>query len=49
MFNIEEGDHRRFLHFLHKHDCQIPFQPYRRHGDRPEPPSADEFESAVRE
>ena len=33
MFNIDEDDYRRFLHFLRKHDCQIPFQQYRRYGD----------------
>ena len=32
MFNIEDGDYKRFLHFLRKHDCQIPFQQYRRYA-----------------
>ena len=29
MFNIEQQDYRRFLNFLRKHHCQLPFKEYR--------------------
>ena len=29
MFNMEPGDYKRFLGFLRKHDCQLPFKEYR--------------------
>jgi transcriptional regulator with PAS, ATPase and Fis domain len=29
MFNMEARDYKRFLNFLRKHDCQIPFKEYR--------------------
>lgn len=29
MFNLEQRDYKRFLNFLRKHDCQIPFKEYR--------------------
>jgi two-component system NtrC family response regulator len=29
LFNIEGGDYKRFLNFLRKHDCQLPFRDYR--------------------
>ena len=29
MFNMEDGDYKRFLNFLRKHDCQVPFKEYR--------------------
>jgi transcriptional regulator with PAS, ATPase and Fis domain len=29
LFNMEPGDYKRFLNFLRKHDCQLPFQQYR--------------------
>ena len=29
MFNMVEGDYKRFLNFLRKHDCQMPFQRFR--------------------
>jgi transcriptional regulator with PAS, ATPase and Fis domain len=29
MFNMEQGDYKRFLNFLRKHDCQLPFKNYR--------------------
>ena len=29
LFNMEQGDYKRFLNFLRKHDCQIPFKEYR--------------------
>lgn len=29
LFNMEPGDYKRFLNFLRKHDCQVPFRDYR--------------------
>jgi hypothetical protein len=29
MFSMQEADYKRFLNFLRKHDCQIPFKEYR--------------------
>ena len=29
MFNMESHDYKRFLNFLRKHDCQLPFKEYR--------------------
>jgi transcriptional regulator with PAS, ATPase and Fis domain len=29
IFNMEPGDYKRFLNFLRKHDCQLPFKEYR--------------------
>jgi transcriptional regulator with PAS, ATPase and Fis domain len=29
MFNMDQGDYKRFLNFLRKHDCQVPFKEYR--------------------
>jgi two-component system NtrC family response regulator len=29
LFNLEPGDYKRFLNFLRKHDCQLPFKEYR--------------------
>ena len=29
LFNMEARDYKRFLNFLRKHDCQIPFKEYR--------------------
>jgi two-component system NtrC family response regulator len=29
LFNMESRDYKRFLNFLRKHDCQLPFQEYR--------------------
>ncbi|MBP1635074.1 MAG: zraR 10 [Acidobacteria bacterium] len=41
LFNMPESDYKRFLNFLRKHDCQMPFQrfrslPPRSEGERPE-------------
>jgi len=33
LFNMEEGDYKRFLNFLRKHDCQVPFKEYRKVSD----------------
>jgi DNA-binding NtrC family response regulator len=29
LFNMETTDYKRFLNFLRKHDCQVPFKEYR--------------------
>jgi transcriptional regulator with PAS, ATPase and Fis domain len=29
LFNMPDGDYKRFLNFLRKHDCQMPFQRFR--------------------
>jgi transcriptional regulator with PAS, ATPase and Fis domain len=29
LFNMESSDYKRFLNFLRKHDCQLPFRDYR--------------------
>src|SRR5260221_2018739 len=29
LFNMEPREYKRFLNFLRKHDCQIPFREYR--------------------
>jgi transcriptional regulator with PAS, ATPase and Fis domain len=29
LFNMSEADYKRFLNFLRKHDCQMPFQQFR--------------------
>jgi two-component system response regulator AtoC len=29
MFNMDQRDYKRFLNFLRKHDCQVPFRDYR--------------------
>jgi len=30
LFNLEPNEYKRFLNFLRKHDCQLPFKEYRR-------------------
>jgi hypothetical protein len=29
LFNMEPRDYKRFLNFLRKHDCQVPFKEFR--------------------
>jgi transcriptional regulator with PAS, ATPase and Fis domain len=29
LFNMEQNDYKKFLNFLRKHDCQLPFKEYR--------------------
>ena len=29
LFNLESRDYKRFLNFLRKHDCQLPFKEFR--------------------
>ena len=33
IFNMEPRDYKRFLNFLRKHDCQVPFKEYRQYGE----------------
>jgi transcriptional regulator with PAS, ATPase and Fis domain len=42
MFNMAEADYKRFLNFLRKHDCQMPFQKFRNLSARLEPGAAAE-------
>jgi DNA-binding NtrC family response regulator len=42
MFNMPEADYKRFLNFLRKHDCQMPFQRFRNLSARLEPGAAAE-------
>ncbi len=35
IFNMEPRDYKRFLNFLRKHDCQVPFKEYRQYGGEP--------------
>ena len=36
LFGMDPKDYKRFLNFLRKHDCQVPFQRYRNVPGRPE-------------
>jgi hypothetical protein len=29
LFNMESRDYKKFLNFLRKHECQVPFRDYR--------------------
>ena len=29
LFNMDSSDYKKFLNFLRKHDCQLPFKEYR--------------------
>jgi len=40
LFNMPATDYRRFLSFLRKHDCQLPFQRFRTIAARLPPPGA---------
>lgn len=46
MFNMPDGDYKRFLNFLRKHDCQMPFQRFRNLAGRGENGEPDEAASA---
>jgi transcriptional regulator with PAS, ATPase and Fis domain len=35
LFNMEAGDYKKFLNFLRKHQCQLPFKDYRQVGPLP--------------
>ena len=47
LFNMPEADYKRFLNFLRKHDCQMPFQRFRNLPARLESGDADEGASAL--
>jgi len=36
LFGMDPGDYKRFLNFLRKHDCQVPFQRFRNVPGRPD-------------
>jgi hypothetical protein len=38
LFNMPPGDYKRFLNFLRKHQCHMPFQQFRAGVGRGEPP-----------
>jgi two-component system nitrogen regulation response regulator NtrX len=42
LFGMDVADYKRFLNFLRKHDCQVPFQRFRSLGGKPEPQPANE-------
>jgi transcriptional regulator with GAF, ATPase, and Fis domain len=46
LFNMQPGDYKRFLAFLRKHDCQIPFRAFRAVKLRPAAVGSAEFRSA---
>ncbi len=35
LFNMPDADYKRFLNFLRKHDCQMPFQRFRNAAGAP--------------
>jgi transcriptional regulator with GAF, ATPase, and Fis domain len=37
IFNMEPRDYKRFLNFLRKHDCQVPFKEYRQYETHAQP------------
>ena len=41
LFNLPASDYKRFLSFLQKHDCQMPFQKFRMASMPPPPPMED--------
>lgn len=50
LFNMQRGDYKRFLNFLRKHECQLPFAEFRAvrswHRDLPESSLSDATETA---
>jgi len=42
LFNMPEADYKRFLNFLRKHDCQMPFQRFRNLSARLDADAVDE-------
>ena len=38
LFNLPDHDYRKFMRFLHKHDCYLPIQQFRRLHDPAAPP-----------
>jgi hypothetical protein len=47
LFNMGAGDYKRFLNFLRKHDCHLPFQRFRGLIGRPPSPPAGAPPSAA--
>ncbi len=47
LFNMGEGDYKRFLNFLRKHDCQMPFQRFRNLPARLDHAEAEPGTSAI--
>jgi len=45
LFNMPESDYKRFLSFLRKHDCQVPFHAFRAVRARGSVPTAEPRES----
>ncbi len=39
IFNMEPRDYKRFLNFLRKHDCQVPFKEYRQYETHAQQPT----------
>ena len=48
LFNMEAGDYKRFLNFLRKHQCHVPFQQFRGHGTRVESSASPDPEARDR-
>jgi hypothetical protein len=46
LLNMKPTDYKRFLNFLRKHECQVPFEPYRFVRQRPHVASDDGFKAA---
>ena len=46
LLNMKPTDYKRFLNFLRKHECQVPFERYRSVRRRPHATPEDEFRAA---
>ena len=46
LLNMKPTDYKRFLNFLRKHECQVPFERYRSARHRPHATHEDEFTAA---
>jgi transcriptional regulator with PAS, ATPase and Fis domain len=46
LLNMKPTDYKRFLNFLRKHECQVPFERYRSAHRRPHPSADDGFRAA---
>jgi hypothetical protein len=44
LFNMEAGDYKKFLNFLRKHQCQLPFKDYRQVTHIGQPAHASQVE-----
>jgi transcriptional regulator with PAS, ATPase and Fis domain len=45
LLNMNPGDYKRFLNFLRKHECHVPFERFRSARLRPRPMADDQFSS----